>query len=1023
MAAEAAKAKEKRVSCLQPAQRSEEGPAGEKPPLFSGVGQYADTEVADSLGVTLSSGIQTEHQQGKKGCPFQYLIETLKDNPEKKFYNVRKLGGSQYDSLPYCIRVLLEAAVRNCDDFLVKKQDAMNILHWKTKQTVVEVPFLPARVLLQDFTGIPAMVDFAAMREAVKYLGGDPARVSPMCLTDLIVDHSLQIDFSKCAIQNAPNPGGGEQSRGPAKPSPLKAPIRKPQCRGQSSCKGPCSGEELSPGKGKTSAQIENTPLLCPFHLQPVPEPDIMLKNQEMEFGRNRERLQFFKWSSKVFKNVTIIPPGTGMVHQVNVEYLARVVFEVEDFLFPDSVIGTDSHITMVNGLGILGWGVGGIESEAAMLGMPVTLTLPEVIGCELIGSTSPLTTSIDVVLSITKHLRQAEVAGKFVEFFGTGVSQLSVADRTTIANMCPEYGAAVSFFPVDNVVLNHLKQTGFDQTRLESLQAYLKTVKLFRSDQSSEVPEYSQVIQISLSSIIPYVSGPKRPQDRVAVMDMKKDFQTCLNEKIGFKGFQIAVEKQNTIVPIQHEGNKYSLSHGSVVIAAVISCTNNCNPSVMLAAGMLAKKAVEAGLKVKTYIKTSLSPGSGMVTHYLSTSGVLPYLSKLGFEVVGYGCATCVGNTTPLPEEIAHAIKEGDLVACGILSGNRHFEGRLCDCVRANYLASPPLVIAYAIAGTVNIDFHTEPLGTDMNGKEVYLHDIWPSREELHQVEEQNVIPSMFRELKEKIEKKNKRWNFLEAPDSILFPWDCKSTYIRCPSFFDKLAKEPILQAIENAHVLLYLGDCVTTDHISPAGSIARNSAAAKYLTNKGLTPREFNSYGARRGNDAVMTRGTFANIKLFNKFIGKTGPKTIHFPSGQMLDVFEVAELYQKAGVPLIILAGKKYGSGSSRDWAAKGPYLLGVKAVIAESYEKIHKDHLVEIGIVPLQFLPGENAETLGLTGKEQFSISFPQELTPRITLDVKVSTGKVFSVITLFETDVEITLYKHGGILNYVARRFL
>ncbi|XP_029430353.1 iron-responsive element-binding protein 2 [Rhinatrema bivittatum] len=1020
MAAEAARAKEK-ILCSQPEEGTAGGDArtaGATPLLFPGSGQFPDEDVAGNTDVTVSSCVPTECQEEERGCFFQYLVETLKDNPEKKFFNVPKLGGSQYESLPYCIRVLLEAAVRNCDGFLVKKQDAMNILHWKTKQTLVEVPFLPARVLLQDFTGIPAMVDFAAMREAVKNLGGDPARVSPACPTDLIVDHSLQIDFSKCAIQNAPNPGGGELLRAPAKLSPAKAPAWKSHCRGQSSCKGPCSGRELN------SAQIENTPLLCPFHLQPVPEPDIMLKNQEVEFGRNRERLQFFKWSSKVFENVTIIPPGTGMVHQVNLEYLCRVVFDVKDLLFPDSVIGTDSHITMVNGVGILGWGIGGIESEAAMLGMPVTLTLPEVIGCELTGSTSPLATSIDVVLSITKHLRQAGVAGKFVEFFGSGISQLSVADRTTIANMCPEYGATVSFFPIDNVVLNHLKQTGFDQHRLECLEAYLKAVKLFQSDQSSGVPEYSQVIQINLSSIIPYVSGPKRPQDRVAVMDMKKDFQACLNEKIGFKGFQIAAEKQNIIVPIQHEGKEYTLSHGSVVVATVISCTNNCNPSVMLAAGLLAKKAVEAGLRVKPYIRTSLSPGSGMVTHYLSTSGVLPYLSKLGFEVVGYGCATCVGNTTPLPEEIVHAVREGDLVACGILSGNKHFEGRLCDCVRANYLASPPLVVAFAIAGTVNIDFQTEPLGTDKNGKEIYLHDIWPSRDELHQVEEQNVVPSMFKELNKKMEKKNKKWNFLETPDSILFPWDCKSTYIRCPSFFDKLAKEPILpQAIENAYVLLHLGDCVTTDHISPAGSIARSSAAAKYLSNKGLTPREFNSYGSRRGNDAVMTRGTFANIKLLNKFIGRTSPKTIHFPSGQMLDVFEVAELYQKAGIPLIILAGRKYGSGSSRDWAAKGPYLLGVKAVIAESYEKIHKVQLVEIGIAPLQFLPGENAETLGLTGKEQFSIAFPQELTPRITLEIKVSTGKVFSVIALFETDVEITLYKHGGILNYVARRFL
>ncbi|NXR18525.1 IREB2 protein, partial [Cinclus mexicanus] len=753
-------------------------------------------------------------------------------------------------------------------------------------------------------------------------------------------------------------------------------------------------------------------------------QPETVLKNQEMEFGRNRERLQFFKWSSKVFENISIIPPETGMAHQVNLEYLSRVVFDVKDFLHPDSVVGTDSHTTMVNGLGILGWGVGGIETEAVMLGMPLSLPLPQVVGCELTGTVSPLATSIDIVLSITKHLRQADVAGKFVEFFGSGVSQLSVADRTTIANMCPEYGAILSFFPVDNVTMKHLKHAGFDKAKLEVMEAYLKAVKLFRSDESSREPEYSQVVQVSLSSIIPYVSGPKRSQDRVAVNNMKSDFQACLNEKSGVKGFQIAAEKQNNIVPVQYEGNEYKLSHGCVVIAAVISCTNNCNPSVMLAAGLLAKKAVEAGLVVKPYIRTSLSPGSGMVTHYLSSSGVLPYLSKLGFEVVGYGCSTCVGNTSPLPEAIRNAIKQGDIIACGVLSGTKNFEGRLCDCVRANYLASPPLVVAYAIAGTVRIDFDTEPLGTGFNGKSIYLRDIWPTRQELHTVEEEFVISSMFRELKEKMEKGNKRWNLLEAPESTLFPWDLKSTYIRCPSFFDKLAKEAAPQAVvENAHVLLFLGDSVTTDHISPAGSIARSSAAAKYLTSKGLTPREFNSYGARRGNDAVMTRGTFANIKLLNKFIGKPAPKTVHFPSGQTLGVFEAAELYQKEGIPVIILAGKKYGLGSSRDWAAKGPFLLGVKAVLAESYEKVHRSQLIGIGIAPLQFRPGENPSTLGLTGREQFSIMFPPDLLPRMTLDVKTSTGKVFSVIALFENSMEITLYKNGGSLNFVARRFL
>ncbi|XP_033015412.1 iron-responsive element-binding protein 2 [Lacerta agilis] len=954
---------------------------------------------------------------------FQHLIEPLNDRTDKKFYNVAKLGGTKYDILPYSIRVLLEAAVRNCDGFLVKKEDAMNILDWKEKQNNVEVPFCPARVLLQDFTGIPAIVDFAAMREAVKNLGGDPTKVHPACPTDLTVDHSLQIDFSKCAIQNTPNPGGGDPQRPPPKLSPLKAPRKLP-CRGQSSCRGPCDGES-GRNSGPLSVQIENTPPLCPFHLQPVPEPETVLKNQEMEFGRNRERLQFFKWGSKVFRNVSVIPPGTGMAHQVNLEYLSRVVFDVKGFLYPDSVVGTDSHTTMVNGLGILGWGVGGIETEAVMLGLPVALTLPEVVGCQLTGSASPLATSIDVVLSITKQLRQAGVSGKFVEFFGPGVSQLSIGDRTTIANMCPEYGAILSFFPIDNVTLKHLKHTGFDETRLKLMETYLKTVKLLRSyELSTEEPEYSQVICINLGSIMPYVSGPKRAQDRVAVTNMKSDFQACLNEKAGFKGFQIPAERQRDVVPVEYEGNEYKLAHGSVVIAAVISCTNNCNPSVMLGAGLLAKKAIEAGLTVKPYIRTSLSPGSGMVTHYLTSSGVLPYLNKLGFEVVGYGCSTCVGNTAPLPETIQNAIVQGDLVACGVLSGNKNFEGRLCSCICANYLASPPLVVAYAIAGTVNIDFQTEPLGVSPDGKRIFLHDIWPTREELQQVEEEFIISSMFKELKGKMEKGNKRWNSLEAPESVLFTWDWKSTYIRCPSYFDKLTKDPLPpQCIENAHVLLYLGDSVTTDHISPAGSIARGSAAARYLTNKGLTPREFNSYGARRGNDAVMTRGTFANIKLFNKFIGKPAPKTVHFPTGQTLDVFDAAELYRKENIPLIILAGKKYGLGSSRDWAAKGPFLLGVKAVIAESYEKIHKSHLIGMGIAPLQFLPEENATFWGLTGKEQFSITFPHELSPGISLDVKTNTGKVFHVVAAFDSDMDITLYKHGGVLNYMVRRLL
>uniref|UniRef100_A0A4W4GPY0 Iron-responsive element-binding protein 2 n=1 Tax=Electrophorus electricus TaxID=8005 RepID=A0A4W4GPY0_ELEEL len=807
------------------------------------------------------------------------------------------------ERLPFSIRVLLEAAIRKCDGFYVKQEDVQNILNWEERQNEAEVPFSPARVLLQDFTGIPAMVDLAAMRDAVAKNGVDPTLINPKCPTDLIVDHS------------------------------------------------------------SLAAQIAH---------------DLNL-------------IAFSQWCSKAFKNVSVVPPDIGSVHQVNLEYLSQVVQEGEGFIYPDSVVGTDSHTTMINGLGILGWGVGGIETEAVMLGQPVSLTLPQVVGCKLVGSISTLATSIDIVLCITKHLRQAGIGGKFVEFFGPGMSQLSAADRTTIANMCPEYNATISFFPVDDTTLKHFKQT----KRLELLEAYLKAVKLFRSYDD-------QVIEVNLSSIVPYVSGPKRPQDRVPVTCMKEDFLNCLNEKAtGLCHFDANLE---------------------MLTGALVDST--CDAGFVVLTGLLAKKAVEAGLSVKPYIRTSLAPGSGMVTHYLNASGVLPYLSKLGFEVIGYGCATCVGNTAPLPQSVVDAIKQGDLVACGVLSGSRHFEGRLCDCVRANYLASPPLVVAYAIAGTIGIDFEKEPLGVGADGTELFLKDLWPSKEELHHVEENNVVASIFRELRSRMQKGSTFWNSMDAPDAVLFPWDPKSTYIRCPPFFNRLSKEVSgLGSIENAHALLFLGDKVTTDHISPAGSIARVSAAAKYLQSKRLTPREFNSYGARRGNDAVMTRGTFASIKLQNRLVGKTGPKTLHIPSGQMMDVFEAAERYQRDGVPLIILAGKEYGSGSSRDWAAKGPYLLGVRAVIAESFAKMHKNHLVSMGIAPLQFLPGQSADSLQLSGKERFSISMLEQVNTRQEITVLTSTGKSFSVVALFENKMDVTFYKHGGILKYVAHSML
>ncbi|XP_063049982.1 cytoplasmic aconitate hydratase [Engraulis encrasicolus] len=883
--------------------------------------------------------------------PFAHILEPLDpQTPEHQYYNLTKLNDPRYVRLPFSIRVLLESAVRNCDEFLVKKEDVESIMDWHHTQTrSVEVPFRPARVILQDFTGVPAVVDFAAMRDAVKSLGGDPEQINPICPADLVIDHSIQVDYNR--------------------------------------------------------------------------KSDSLQKNQDLEFERNRERFQFLKWGSKAFRNMRIIPPGSGIVHQVNLEYLARVVFQREGLYYPDSLVGTDSHTTMIDGLGVLGWGVGGIEAEAVMLGQPISMVLPEVIGYRLEGAPDTLITSTDIVLTITKHLRQVGVVGKFVEFFGPGVAQLSIADRATIANMCPEYGATAAFFPVDTVSIQYLQQTGRDPEKLQYIADYLKAVGMFRdySDETQD-PEYTQVVGLDLASVVPCCSGPKRPQDRVAVSEMKTDFNTCLGSPQGFKGFHVAADRHADSVEFQYNGVDYSLSHGSVVIAAITSCTNTSNPSVMLGAGLLAKKAIEMGLSVKPYIKTSLSPGSGVVTYYLKESGVMDYLSQLGFEVVGYGCMTCIGNSGPLPEPVVDSITKGDLVAVGILSGNRNFEGRVHPNTRANYLASPPLVIAYAIAGTIRIDFEKEPIAVTAEGKEVFLRDIWPTREEIQSVERQFVIPAMFKEVYEKIEKVNERWNSLAAPSDKLYTWDPKSTYIKSPPFFQGLTRDlKSPESISDAYVLLNFGDSVTTDHISPAGNIARSSPAARYLTSKGLTPREFNSYGSRRGNDAVMARGTFANIRLLNKFLGKQAPKTLYLPTGETMDVFDAAERYQQAGHALLILAGKEYGSGSSRDWAAKGPFLLGIKAVLAESYERIHRSNLVGMGIIPLEYKSGENAHTHGLTGRERYTVNIPSQLTPRMLVDIKCDSGKEFQVVMRFDTDVELTYFQHGGILNYMIRK--
>ncbi|XP_052830568.1 cytoplasmic aconitate hydratase isoform X2 [Octopus bimaculoides] len=916
--------------------------------------------------------------------PYAHLIQTATINGEDYcYFSLPKLNDARYERLPFSIRVVLESCVRNCDHFHIHTKDVENILNWEVNQNEnIEIPFKPARVLLQDFTGVPAVVDFAAMRDVVKRLGGDPAKINPVCPADLVIDHSVQVDVSRSITWYSPNPGGGKTSCG---------------------------------SSGSSQETV--------YHYSNGS--DALQQNEIREFERNEERFRFLKWGSIALKNMQIIPPGSGIVHQVNLEYLARVVFSSNGMLYPDSVVGTDSHTTMVNGLGVVGWGVGGIEAEAVMLGQSISMVLPKVVGYKLIGELDQYTTSTDVVLTITKHLRSVGVVGKFVEFYGPGVAQLSIADRSTISNMCPEYGATVGYFPIDQMSMDYLQQTNRSEEKLLYIETFLKANKMFRDyTKSEEDPIYSDYYELDLSTVSSCCSGPKRPHDKVLVTNMKEDFKNCLISPVGFKGFQIPPDKLNITIPFEFKSKEEILSHGSVVMAAITSCTNTSNPSVMLGAGLLAKKAVDAGLKVPSYIKTSLSPGSGVVTYYLKESGVIPYLEELGFNIVGYGCMTCIGNSGPLSEEVSTAIEKGDLVAVGVLSGNRNYEGRVHPLTRANFLASPLLVIAYALAGTICIDFETEPLGYSADGKPIYLKDIWPTRNEIQVVEKKNVIPAMFKEVYSKITTGNERWNKLATPDDLLYPWDPRSSYIKSPPFFDNMTKElPVIESIKNAYVLMNFGDSVTTDHISPAGSIARNSPAARYLASLNLKPREFNSYGSRRGNDAVMVRGTFANIRLVNKFMSKPGPKTLHIPTGATMDVFDAAEKYKQSNNSVIILAGKEYGSGSSRDWAAKGPSMLGVRAVLAESFERIHRSNLIGMGIIPLQYLPGESAESLGLTGKEQYTITVPPGMKPQLTTTVELSTGKTFEVLLRFDTDVEWTYFSNGGILNYMIRGML
>ncbi|GER54890.1 aconitate hydratase family protein [Striga asiatica] len=870
-----------------------------------------------------------------------------------KFYSLPALNDPRIDKLPYSIRILLESAIRNCDNFQVTKEDVEKIIDWENSAPKqVEIPFKPARVLLQDFTGVPAVVDLASMREAIKDLGSDPDKINPLVPVDLVIDHSVQVDV----------------------------------------------------------ARSENA----------------LQANMDLEFKRNKERFAFLKWGSSAFRNMLVVPPGSGIVHQVNLEYLGRVVFNTDGMLYPDSVVGTDSHTTMIDGLGVAGWGVGGIEAEAAMLGQPMSMVLPGVVGFKLSGKLRDGVTATDLVLTVTQILRKHGVVGKFVEFYGEGMGQLPLADRATIANMAPEYGATMGFFPVDHVTLQYLKLTGRSDETVAMIEAYLRANNMFLDyNEPQQDRVYSSYLELDLADVEPCVSGPKRPHDKVPLKDMKSDWHTCLNNKVGFKGFAVPKEEQEKVVNFSFHGQPAELKHGSVVIAAITSCTNTSNPSVMLGAGLVAKKACELGIEVKPWVKTSLGPGSGVVTKYLLQSGLQKYLNQQGFHIVGYGCTTCIGNSGDLDESVASAIADNDLVAAAVLSGNRNFEGRVHPLTRANYLASPPLVVAYALAGTVDIDFEKEPIGTGKDGKSVYFKDIWPTSDEVAEVVQSSVLPEMFKSTYEAITKGNNFWNQLSVSSSSLYAWDPQSTYIHKPPYFNGMSMDsPGPRGVKDAYCLLVFGDSITTDHISPAGSIHKDSPAAKYLTDRGVNRKDFNSYGSRRGNDEVMARGTFANIRIVNKLLnGEVGPKTIHVPTGEKLYVYDAAMRYKSAGQDTIVLAGAEYGSGSSRDWAAKGPMLQGVKAVIAKSFERIHRSNLVGMGIIPLCFKPGEDADTLGLTGLERYTINLPtkaSDIRPGQDVTVTTDDGKSFTCTLRFDTEVELAYFDHGGILHYVVR---
>jgi aconitate hydratase len=866
---------------------------------------------------------------------------------------LEKAGLKNVSRLPVSLKVLLENLLRREDNHHVNEGDIEALANWnpKAKQDK-EIAFMPARVLTQDLTGVPAVVDLAVMREAMKRLGGDPKKINPLVPVDLVIDHSVQVDTFGSA--------------------------------------------------------------------------NAFQRNSEIEFQRNIERYACLRWGQKAFSNFKVVPPDTGICHQVNLEYLGQVVFRAKangaTLAYPDTLVGMDSHTTMINGLGIVGWGVGGIEAEAALLGQPIIMLIPDVIGFKLHGKLPAGATSTDLVLTVTQMLRRKGVVEKFVEFYGAGLSSLSVADRATIGNMSPEYGATIGFFPPDGETLKYLQLTGRDPELIKLVEAYCKEQGLFRTDASPD-PVFTDTLELDLASVEPSLAGPRRPQDRVALAKAKSAFQEALPSLM--KG-----GTPDRRVSVKLNGDSAALGHGTVVISAITSCTNTSNPSVLIGAGLLAKKAVEKGLKAKPWVKTSLAPGSKVVTDYLKDSGLMPHLEKLGFYLVGYGCTTCLGNSGPLPEPISAGIQEGDLVACAVLSGNRNFEGRIHPQVRANYLASPPLVVTYALAGRMDIDLSKEPLGDDPKGSPVYLKDIWPTPEEINEEIRRSVRSEMFKKQYSNVFEGDERWNKMPTPQGELFAWDADSTYVREAPYFEGITKAPAMpKDITGARVLAVLGDSITTDHISPVGSIERAGPAARYLTEHGVQPKDFNQYGARRGNHEVMMRGTFANVRLKNFLApGTEGGWTVHLPDKKQMFIYDAAMQYQKEGVPLIVIAGKEYGTGSSRDWAAKGPRLLGIKAVIAESFERIHRSNLIGMGIVPLQFKAGENLKSLGLIGFETYAITgIADDLTIGKELTVKAISDDnkltEFKVICRIDIPAELDYYRHGGILEYVLRQLL